>query len=154
MPAGIFDLTVATSRPIEAYHTSSYVVYLVDLAGDPLDLGAFDPAVTTGALGMYAQFRALAESADPAVFTLKDPGNGGAQFPGNGIVIASPSTQGKITITFAGPGSGTATQGATPPVIAGVWDMVGVGKIAVAKDWLPRLLQGSWNISKGVTRGI
>lgn len=151
MPAGHFDLTESAGRPIEAYHTTSIVVFLVDLAGDPLDLGAFDPAVTTGAQGMRAQFRETAENAT-AIFDLKDPGFGGNQFPGDGIVIASPSSQGKVTITFAAPGSGTATQGASK--LAGVWDMVGVGKVTVAKDWLPRLLQGSWGVSKGVTRGI
>jgi hypothetical protein len=152
MPAGTYDLTSQQGRAIQAYATFSNTIELVDAAGDPLDLGDFDPAITSGAQGMRAMFRLDYGTADPPIFDLKDPSVAGSQFPGSGIVIVSPSSQGKVTITISAATSGLNTQEVSK--FGGRYDMVGVGKVAVAKDYIERLVQGAWEVSKGVTRGI
>lgn len=152
MAAGVFDLEGQYAVP--AYATFSITFNLRDAAGDLLDLSAFDPTANALAKGMRAQFRQAETSPDPAIFDIRDTADTGAAHPGTGSLITQPATLGQFRLTVSAAQSGANTQGLATPVLAGKWDVCGVGGITVTKDYIERLVQGDFAVNKGVTRGF
>jgi len=148
------SLNLTGTRAIVAYTTFTITIDMVDAAGDPIDLSPFDPVTNALAQGMRAMFRQTIASADPPLFDCKDPSVAGAVFPGTGVTITQPATLGRVVLTISAAETGLKTQGATPAIPSGVWDMVGVGKITVAKDYILALVEGNFDVNTQVTRGI